>query len=178
MTARKTALGAWLRVAERLLGWVSHAAAALGALLVIVMTGVIGYSVALRYLFNQPQTWTDELVGYLLVVVVMLGAAEALRRGDHIAVDLLTERLGPRGRRRCEAWGLLAVCFVAAVLVAGGWEMVSFSADVGLISDGYLEVPMWIPQAAVPVGSALLLLVALERLARLLLGLDGTPGKR
>jgi TRAP-type C4-dicarboxylate transport system permease small subunit len=46
--------------------------------------------------------------------------------------------------------------------------MVLFSASVGLLSDGYLEVPMWIPQLAVPVGAALLLLTALGGLIRLL----------
>ena len=82
--------GALLALLDRGLGAVTFAAAALGALLLLVMTAVVGYSVALRYLFNRPQVWTDQLVGYLLVVVVLAGAAEALRRGEHNGVDLIT----------------------------------------------------------------------------------------
>ncbi len=130
----------------------------------------VGYSVALRYLFNQPQVWADELVGLLMVSLVMLGVADALRRGEHIEVDLLTERLGPRGRRLAKLWGLAASALVAGVILGGGLEMVIFSADVGLIADGYLEVPMWIPQIAVPLGGGLLLLTALSRLVAELAG--------
>jgi len=168
--------GALLALLDRGLGAVTFAAAALGALLLLVMTAVVGYSVALRYLFNRPQVWTDQLVGYLLVVVVLAGAAEALRRGEHIGVDLITERLSVAARRLAEIWGMAAVVLVSGCLVAAGWEVVSFSYDVGLVSDGYLEVPMWLPQAAVPAGAALLGIAALNRLLRLLIGLEGPQG--
>ena len=167
---------ALLGLLDRGLGAVTFAAAAVGALLLLVMTAVVGYSDALRYLFNRPQVWTDELVGYLLVVVVFAGAAEALRRGEHIGVDLITERLSGSARRLAEIWGMAAVALVSGCLVAAGWEVVSFSYDVGLVSDGYLEVPMWLPQAAVPAGAGLLGIAALNRLLRLLFGLNGPEG--
>ena len=52
---------------------------------------------------NWPLTWGDEMLGYLLVATVMAGAAEALRRGDHIAIDLVTSRLTGRARRAAGA---------------------------------------------------------------------------
>ena len=52
--------------------------------------------------------------------------------------------------------GLVAVALAAALLVVEGWDMVEFSRMVGLLSNGKLAVPMWIPQLAVPVGAALL----------------------
>ena len=133
-----------------------------------------GDVVVLRYLFDRPQVWTDELVGYLLVVRVMAGAADVLRRGEHIGVDLLTERLSPRFRRLAELWGLAAVILVSGCLVAAGWELAEFSYSIGLFSEGYLELPLWLPQAAVPAGAALLAIAAINRLLRLLLGLNGT----
>jgi C4-dicarboxylate transporter DctQ subunit len=106
----------------------------------------------------------------------MAGAAEALRRGEHIGVDLVTERLSLGGRRLAEIWGMAAVTLVSGCLVAAGWEVAAFSHGVGLISDGYLEVPMWLPQAAVPAGAGLLGIAALNRLLRLLVGLEGPEG--
>ena len=50
--------------------------------------------------------------------------------------------------------------------------MAAFSHSVGLVSDGYLEVPMWLPQAAVPAGAGLLALAAFNRLLRLVVGLE------
>ena len=68
----------------------SKFAAAIGAGVVILMMLVVAYSVINRYILNTPITWTDELSGYLVVALVMLGAADALRQGDHISVDLIS----------------------------------------------------------------------------------------
>jgi TRAP-type C4-dicarboxylate transport system permease small subunit len=129
---------------------------ALAAVGLIASMFLIAYSVVMRYFLNQPVSWVDEFVGYLLVASVMLAAADALRHGEHIAVDIVTERLGGRGRRVVALGGLVAVALAAALLAVEGWDMVEFSRMVGLLSNGKLAVPMWIPQLAVPVGAALL----------------------
>jgi TRAP-type C4-dicarboxylate transport system permease small subunit len=135
---------------------VAAAAAALIASLALIV-----YSVAMRYLVNQPAAWVDELVSYLLVACVMLAAADALLEGEHLAVDLVTERLGPRGKRWTLLAGLAAVAICATILVYDGADMVAFSWMVGLMSNGYMAVPMWVPQLLVPIGAALMLLAAI-----------------
>jgi C4-dicarboxylate transporter DctQ subunit len=135
----------------------------------------ITYSVILRYVFNTPQVWTDELMGYLMVALVMFGLGETVRRGDHIAVDLLTGRLGPRGQVLARIWGLVAMIAVAAVLLVRSWDMVAFSRMVDLLSDGYLAMPIWIPQSSLLIGFALMILASVNQLLRLLLRLDEPP---
>jgi len=163
------------RLLDALDAALARATAALGALLVVATVLLVSYSVFMRYLLNQPQTWTDELVGYFLVYIVMLGVSEALRRDDHIGVDILTGRLGPRGRRAAAIWGMVAVIAVAVAMVVSSWGMVVFAHDVGLVSDGYVEAPMWIPQLALVVGYGLLTLSATNRLLRLAFGLSEPP---
>ena len=80
----------------------------------------------------------------------------ALLDGEHISVDVLTSRLGARGRRRTLLAGFVAAAITAALLVFEGADMVAFSRMVDLKSNGYLAVPMWIPQAVVPLGAALM----------------------
>lgn len=161
----------------RLLDGLDRAAAILaavmawaGAVVLLGLTGVIFYGVVRRYVFGTPVTWTDELAGYATVLLVMLGAAEAMRRHENVEVDLLTTRLGRRAARLTALWSTAVVIVVAAVLLHGGLEMISFARMVGLISDGYLEMPMWIPQASIALGMAALLVVAVVRLVRLLSG--------
>ncbi len=170
MKAPRPPGAALLAFLDKGLEWLCRIMLAAGAVLVIAMTAIVSYSVFMRYVMNTPQVWTDELVGYLLVLLVMLGAAEALRRGEHIAVDLVTERLGPLGRRLTEIWGMAAVLAVSAALTVTGWQMTRFSIDMEMVSDGYLEVPMWIPQVTIPIGAGVLGLAALNRLVRLLFG--------
>lgn len=148
-------------------GWVGMALAAVGLL---VSLALVAYSVGMRYFLNTPVPWTDELVGYLLVAIVMLAAADALRKGEHIGVDVLTERLGERGRRITAAFGLLSVLVTGAALAVEGWETVEFTKMLGIVSTGYLQMPMHIPQALVPIGGALLALAALAGLARMAVG--------
>lgn len=145
---------------DRLVRALARLGIALAAGTLLASMFVIGYSIVMRYFVNQPVPWVDELAGYLLVGAVMLAAADALLKGEHIAVDIVTERLSARGKRWTALGGLVAVALSAFLLAVEGADMVGFSKMVGLMSNGYLAVPMWIPQLLVPVGAALLLAAA------------------
>jgi TRAP-type C4-dicarboxylate transport system permease small subunit len=145
---------------DRLVARLARIGVALAALSLLGSLALIVYSVVMRYFLNAPVPWVDEIVGYLLVACVMLAAADALRAGEHIAVDVLTERLSQRARRRTLLLGLAAVAVSASLLLVEGYHMVAFSRMVGLLSNSSLAVPMWIPQLMVPLGAWVLLLAA------------------
>ncbi len=161
---------------DRAIGWLCRVGAGLAALLLLASLGLVGYSVVMRYFMNRPIPWVDELVGYLLVGLVMLAAADALRRGEHIAVDLVTSRLADQGRRLSVVLGQLAVLVVGIALLIGGWQTAAFSRLLGIHSTGYLAVPIHLPQALVPLGGGLLALAALAGLLRLAIGAPEQPG--
>ena len=56
-------------------------------ILLIIMTGVIVALVISRYFFLYSFSWAEELTKYLMVWMVLLGAAIILRRDEHIKVD-------------------------------------------------------------------------------------------
>lgn len=153
---------------ERLVRPLAAAGAGLAALLVLATLVVIAWSVAARYLFDAPLRWADETSGYMVVGIVMLGAADALLRGEHIAVDLLSGRLRGSARRLLDVWAAFAALAFAAALTFSAWKMTLFSLDFESYSDGYLEIAMWIPQSLVVIGGALLTLAALARLLSVL----------
>jgi C4-dicarboxylate transporter DctQ subunit len=94
----------------------------------------------------------------------MFGAAETLRRGEHITVDLLTADRQGLIKKIIDIWGNLAIIAVAVVLLISTKATLSYSYNFDILSNGYLEVPMWIPQSSLVVGGVLLLLVALVRI--------------
>ena len=161
---------------SRLVRGLARLGIALAALSLLASLVLIVFSVVMRYFLNQPAAWVDELVGYLLVACVMLAAADALFEGEHLAVDLVTERLGRAGRHASLIAGLVAVALTALLLVVEGFDMVGFSRMVGLMSNGYMAVPMWIPQLLVPIGGVLLLLAALVALRAAARGEGGPSG--
>jgi TRAP-type C4-dicarboxylate transport system permease small subunit len=162
-----------LRFLDRLTAALCRLGVWLAAALLLLSLSLVGYSVVMRYFMNRPIPWVDELVGYLLVGLVMLAAADALRRGEHIAVDLLSSRLGPRGQRLSAAAGLVAVLVVGVALAVGGWQTAAFSQFLGIRSTGYLDMPIHYPQMLVPIGGGLLAIAALAGLARMAQG--GAP---
>jgi len=164
-----------MKFLDRLVRRLAALGVALAALALLVSMFMIGYSVVMRYLLNQPVPWVDELAGYLLVAAVMLAAADALLHGEHIAVDILTERLSTRGKRWVLLGGLVTVLASAALLTVEGIDMVAFSKMVGLKSNTYLAVEMWIPQLLVPTGAVLLGIAAIRELVAAMRRRRSTP---
>lgn len=154
----------------RLLGALTGAATAAAAAGVLVSLALIAWAVVMRYAFNRAPVWVDDTVGFLLVAIVMLAAAQTLRHGEHINVDMLTTRLGPRGQRWARAWSALAALAVSLVLLVNGWQTAMFSRQLGIVAEGQIEVPVFWLQLLLPLGGALMALVALEALARLAAG--------
>ena len=139
--------------------------AVIAALSVLTTLVATGYSVFMRYVLGKPITWIDELSGYLVVAIVMFGAAEALRKDDHIQVDLLTANASGYLRALLQVvWMLMVIAFTLVLLISA-WGTVTFSYDFGMYSEGYMEMPMWIPQSLLIVGSILMLLAAIAKIS-------------
>jgi TRAP-type C4-dicarboxylate transport system permease small subunit len=166
-----------LRRLETAVAWVSRAAAALATLACLTCLGLVCYAVAMRYFFTRPQSWADEVAGWLVVATVMLALPEVQRRGEHVGVDSLVEKGSAHVKRLVGIVGAASVAIVAGILIVEGWAMVEFSQMIGIIANvGRVEI--WIVQALVPLGAALLLLVALAQLALALAGREPTAPKR
>lgn len=151
-------------LSERLATPVVWIGGALSALLILLTLGLTSYSVFMRYVIAKPPVWIDELTGYLLVALISLGIAEAYRRGNHIAIDLLTERLPPRTTRLRWLWSDFCVLVFAVILGLSTWETIEFAHGFGSYSSGAIEIQTWIPQVPMLVGSVLLGVFAVARL--------------
>ncbi|MBA3254135.1 MAG: TRAP transporter small permease [Pseudomonadota bacterium] len=149
---------------------IDGAAMAVSALGILISLALIGWSIVMRYLFNSPPVWVDEVVGFMLVGIVMLAAAQVLRNGEHIGVDLFTTHLGERGKLWAQVWASLSVLAVSLIFVANGWETAMFSRSLGIVTEGHLEIPVYSLMLFLPLGGVLMLLTAIEALLRLAFG--------
>lgn len=137
---------------------------AISTVLILVAFVLTVYAVFNRYVLNAPLLWADELIGYCLVAIVMFGAAEAYRRNDHIAIDLLSGKASGKARIALAIISDLSVLAFAAVLGLSTWEAITFAYSFGSYSSGYIEIETWIPQSPLLAGAALLALAAVEKL--------------
>jgi len=146
--------------------WPIRLAAMLSSLLILLSFCLMIFAIFQRYFLNTPLKWGDEMLGYLLVAIVMSGMAEALRRGDHVAIDLVSSFFGSTARVWLTRLSYAAVLAFAVIFGISANEVARFSYGFGSYSPGYLEAPMWIPQSTMVAGSVLLGLGALAGLLR------------
>lgn len=59
---------------------------------------IANLNVIMRYFFNHPLQWNDEVVTGLFVWTVFIGSAYAYRKHAHLGVDIVTNMLKPKAR--------------------------------------------------------------------------------
>lgn len=133
---------------------VYHWLGLLGGLLLAVMTLAVFVQVVLRFL-GRTIDGLDEVPRYLFVWLVMIGAAAAMHRGEHTMLEYFRDRLGPRRRALAGVvtHGAGMVLFIS--LIRSSLVLVP---NAQLQTSAGLELPLGYVFAAVPVGSALILL--------------------
>ncbi len=131
------------------------------AILIGGMVALISLQVGFRYLLNQPLTWSEEVARHLMIWSALLGAAVAYRRKGHLGMDVIVLLFSPQWKRIVEGIvHLLSIGFFGLILL-NGIPMVQ--KTMSQLSSAIL-IPMGYIYAALPVGSAFLLLFALEKL--------------
>ena len=96
----------------------------LAGLSMTVMVVLTAYQVVVRYIFNSPSTWSEELVGYLFGWSTMLGATIVSGERGHMNIPILIDRFNPTLRKAFHIFGeVIALLFSAAILVFGGIQV-------------------------------------------------------
>lgn len=111
---------------------------------------------------------TDELAGYMLVLASTWGFAYTLRANAHVRIDVLLPHLPPPVRAAMDAVALALMAVFAGMVAWRSWILVLDSWETGIRSSTYLLTPLWIPQAILVVGFALLAVAAVLMLLALL----------
>jgi TRAP-type C4-dicarboxylate transport system permease small subunit len=118
-----------------------------GAIAVLVMAGVV-----LRYVFNDPLTWGEELIIGLFTWMIFVAAASALRENLHIRIDAL----GALWRKPALRWMNVLTVIVGLVILS----VMTWACVEQLLQEAVVDLPMlgvskaWF-LAAMPVGMVL-----------------------
>ena len=140
---------------DRWLGFVTEPLAAFAVLaeVAILLTGVIS-----RFLFNHPLTWSDELASITFLWLAMLGAVIAQRRGQHMRMTALLDRVPVGLRAVMEALASAAPALFLAILLS---PAIDFAQDQAFVRTPALGLNDEIRAAALPAGLALMLAASL-----------------
>jgi len=160
-----------------LIARLASVAALLAGFATLAVVLLISYDVTMRYFFDKPQIFVDEVARFLEVLIVFGGAAYTFRIGGHVRVDLVTTLLRPAVRAWLRVLTLaVGVAFLAIVIwvttqsALAAWRYGRVSA--------VMLYPLWWPMLLIPAGLALMALAMLARLGRQVRAAVGPPARR
>ena len=121
---------------------------------VLFVAGLLVVHVLGRQLFGSGVTGQVELTQISMVVMTFAGLGYAVRRARHICMSAFYDQLKGRPRKAL----LIAICLLTGALMFylcwHAWDYVSNMQSRGRTTSA-LNIPLWIPYLAAPIGFAL-----------------------
>jgi C4-dicarboxylate transporter DctQ subunit len=85
-----------------------------------VILTIVTIEVGLRYIFGHSLIFTEELSRYLMVWIVFLGGAIAIRDGSHIKINVFVIRLNTKIRQILQTVAhALTLAFLVVITIEG-----------------------------------------------------------
>lgn len=135
----------------------------IGIFALVLMTLLVIIQVCTRYLFNFSFVWLEELVRYLMIWMVLIGAALVQSNNEHIRIDFFPLLLKPRARIALEtAFRIFTLVFLIVILIKG-IKIANFNK---LFESSGLRISMFWPMLAIPVGAFLIALYTVVNLIK------------
>ena len=159
--------GRLLGAAARGLSHIHRVLVALSMVAVLVACLVLTSGVVMRYFFNLPTDWQDELTQFLLVgAVFACGGAVQAQRG-HIGIEALASLLSPAANRWRRWFCDLVSWFFCMFFCWKSWTLLHEAWAEGMTTASTWAPPLWIPYGLMAGGMTLL---SLQLLIQVLLG--------
>jgi len=122
--------------------------------------------VILRYFFNSPTVWANELAQMFFGAYAILAGGYIMRTGGHVNVDILYSRLSKKSRAVLDIFtSTLFFLFCGMLLIYGGslaWDSLSRFEH----SQSAWNPPLYPAKLMIPLAALLLMLQGLAKLIR------------
>lgn len=125
-------------------------------LLIMVLLSVLGRELGFHV------RGTDAYAGYMMAGAGFFALAHTLKRGEHIRVTLLLQALKPAARHKLELFGLALAILLSMLLAIFSVKLCWQSLQFNDISTGNDATPLWIPQIAMAIGTAILCIAFID----------------
>lgn len=125
--------------------------------LVSILVIDVLWQVFSRYLLSSPSSFTDELAGFLLIWVGVLGAAYVAGRQEHLAIDILIQKSSPARQKKLNYF-IYSVIFLFAlfVMVVGG-VILMYTRFVLQVKSAALQLPLGYVYSILPISGLIIM---------------------
>ncbi len=135
-----------------------------------IITVMVSTEVVLRYCFGKTLYITEEFTRYMMVWMVFLGAALAIKENAHNRVEIFLVRFPGKSRYLMGLIGQLAFALFLVVLVIQGCSVLPMQFDQIIPT---LDISMFWFYLALPVGGVLMIINLIPKIWESILILMG-----
>ncbi|WP_440996633.1 TRAP transporter small permease [Arhodomonas sp. SL1] len=137
--------------------WVAGATIVVGVLSAVTMVASLLLGVFYRYVLQASLAWSDEAAQLAFTWTVFLFASVLVREMGHVRVSVLISLLPAALEEALERAIMLLVLAFGVLLAWVGWQFMEFTANQ---VSAAMRYPLWLRNAALPAGGALIALHA------------------
>ena len=151
-----------MRFIEKISYWVDLILRTLIAAFLAMMTVVLVVQIVQRSIFQSGLIWADELARFLMIAIVFIGAAVAIRDKSHITVSLF-EDWKPSVKKWFAPLQWIAILIYAVILVKVGFDTLEI---VGPQRSPNMGMSMGLAYAVIPVSAAIMIWHLITRIGK------------
>lgn len=168
--AAASSTGGMLGLIDQAMARLNLAISVAGGLALVLASGVLSYSVLIRYFLKLPTDWQDEASVFCIIGAVFLSSAGVQARRGHVAIEAMASLLAP-ALNRVRLMIVDAICAFFCLFFA--WKSWTLFHEAWVEDQHSISTwgpPLWIPYGLMAVGMSLL---ALQICLQLLIALFG-----
>lgn len=124
------------------------------SLIILILCTFFG--VIMRYFFNDPFVWLQEVQLWCFTWVVFFGSGAAFRSGAHVVIEVVVDRMPPRVKVIIEFLGYLVVIAVLSFFLINGSKLIMQLFKTGRTTN-ILDIPFPVIYSAFPIGCMLMI---------------------
>ena len=139
----------------------------LASALFIAIGFIISYEVIMRYLFNSPTVWVNEISRFLQIWATYLDLTYSFDRKEFIRITVLYDKLNEAGKKVLDFISAIFILTFSSFVLYFGWLIAYDSLKVGRTSSTILDVPSFLTELAIPLCFGFLVIRVILEIFRL-----------
>jgi TRAP-type C4-dicarboxylate transport system permease small subunit len=146
---------------SKLIQWITSVLRIFLIILMAVIVLDVIWQVFTRFILKNPSSFTEELAGFLLIWIGLLGASYAFYTRVHLGIDVLTANLRGLKKQVVDvSINLIVFLFALFILFWGGLRLVNLTFTLNQISPG-LGIQMGYVYLVLPVTGILIMIYSM-----------------
>lgn len=124
-------------------------------ILLIVTVTLTFIQVVMRYIFHNSLAWSEELARYLFLYLIWIGAAYAVKREQHLRIEIILNRIPKEKLKTFENFIYFIWLGFSVFLFISSLNMAMDVFASGQLSPA-MRIPMGYAYISIPLGTGLM----------------------